>query len=86
MQIGELYQFILVLCLVGLLGGVSVLVLDKFQATSGVTAAAQTSINGSRDAIGAIGSTWMSLIVTIGVLALVVGLVLSSFAYMRSKR
>lgn len=81
MQINDLYNFILVLCLVGMVGGVSVLTLDKFAATSGVTAAAQTAINGSRDAIGTIGSTWMSLIVTIGVLALIVGMVIRSFAY-----
>lgn len=62
--------------------GVGVLVQDKFATTSGVTVAAQTAINGSRDAVGAIGSTWMTLIVTIGVLALIMGLVIAGFAYM----
>lgn len=85
MEINQLYQFVLLLVLVGMITGVGVLTLDKFQATSGVTSAASTAINGSRDAIGAIGSTWMSLIVTIGILALIVALVVGSFAYGRRR-
>lgn len=39
-----------------------------------------TALNGARDAIGPIGSTWMSLIVTIIVLSVLVALVIMSFA------
>jgi hypothetical protein len=79
MEIGQLYQFALVLVLVGLIVGVGVLILDKFSATSGVTASAQTSLNASRDAVGGIASNWMGLIVTIGVLAIILFLVIRSF-------
>ena len=63
MDISGLYNFVLLIVLVGILGGVGVLVLDKFSASSGVTDAAGLSINGTRDAVGEIGTTWMSLIV-----------------------
>ena len=79
MEIGQLYQFALVLVLVGLIVGVGVLILDKFSATTGVTASAQTALNASRDAVGGIASNWMALIVTIGVLAIILFLVIRSF-------
>jgi hypothetical protein len=79
MDISDLYNFVLLLVLVGLIVGVGVLVLDKFGATSGVTDDAETAINDSRDAIGGIATDWMALIVTIGVLAIILGLVLRSF-------
>jgi len=79
MDVSGLYNFVLLIVLVGILGGVGVLVLDKFSASSGVTESAQASINGTRDAVGEIGTTWMSLIVTVGVLAVILVLVLRSF-------
>lgn len=79
MNIGSLYQFVLVLVLVGMLVGVGVLALDKFGSTSGVSSAAQTAINASRDAVGTVSNTWLTLIVTIGVLAIVITLVISGF-------
>lgn len=47
--------------------------------------AATSALDGSASAIGAIGSTWQSLIITIGVLALIMGLVISGFAYMNRR-
>jgi len=85
MDIAGLYNFVLLIVLVGILGGVGVLLLDKFTTSSGVTSTAQTSINGTRDAVGEIGSTWMSLIVTIGVLAVILVLVLRSFGVGRGR-
>lgn len=40
MELGELYQFVLLLILIGMLLGIGVLVLDKFAQTSGITPAA----------------------------------------------
>ena len=60
--------------------GVGVLVLDKFAQTSGVTAVAGTAINNTRDAITPIASTWLPLIVTVAVLAIILTLVIRSFA------
>jgi len=84
MDIGNLYQFVLILVLVGMLVGVGVLALDKFGSTSGVSATAQTAINASRDAVGEVSTVWMSLIVTIGVLAIIIGLVVAGF-YFRNR-
>ena len=80
MEVGQLYQFVLLLVLVGLIIGVGVLVLDKFAAATGVTTAAQTALNATRDEISAVSTTWLGLIVTIAVLAIILGLVISSFA------
>ena len=83
MEVGELYQFVLMIILVGMIIGVGILVLDKFSAASGVTTAAATAINGTRDAISPIGTTWMPLVVTVAVLAIVLTLVIRSFAVRR---
>ena len=79
MEIGELYQFALVLVLVGMIVGVGILVLDKFAASSGVTPAAESALNASRDAVGSIATDWLILIVTIGVLAIILFMVIRSF-------
>jgi hypothetical protein len=80
MEIGELYQLVLLLVLVGMILGVGVLVLDNFANTSGITAAASTAINNTRAAITPIASTWLPLIVTVAVLAIILTLVIRSFA------
>lgn len=80
MQLNDLYQFVLLLVLVGMLLGVGVLTLDKFASTSGITSTASTAINNTRDAITPISSTWLPLIVTVVVLAIILGIVISSFA------
>lgn len=85
MEIGDLYQFVLILVLVGMLVGVGVLALDKFGQTSGITTAAQTAINASRDATAEVSTVWLSLIVTIGSLAIIIGLVIAGFAF-RARR
>jgi len=79
MDIGNLYQFVLILVLVGMIAGVGVLALDKFGSTSGITSTAATAINASRDAVAEVPNTWMSLIVTIGILAIIIGLVITGF-------
>lgn len=80
MEVGDLYQFVLLLVLVGMILGVGILTLDKFSASTGVTSAASTAINDTRSAIGDISSTWLSLIVTVAVLAIILTLVIRSFA------
>lgn len=83
MEIGQLYQLVLLLVLVGMILGVGILVLDKFGSSSGVTAAAGTTINATRDAISPIATTWLPLIVTVAVLAIILTLVIRSFAGQR---
>ena len=80
MEIGQLYQLVLLLVLVGMILGVGILVLDKFSQTSGITPAAATAINNTRDAITPIASSWLPLIVTVAVLAIILTLVIRSFS------
>lgn len=83
MEVGELYSFVLLLVLVGMIIGVGVLTLDKFSQTTGLTDTAETAINNSRDAITPIASTWLPLVVTIVVLAIILGIVIRSFSMRR---
>lgn len=79
MEVGQLYQFVLLIVLVGMLLGVGILVLDNFANSSGVSSAAQTAINGTRTALSPIATTWLPLIITVAVLAIVLVLVIRSF-------
>lgn len=79
MEVGSLYQFVLLFVLVGMLVGVGVLALDKFSTASGVTSAASTAINSTRTEISNIATVWLGLIITIGVLAIIITLVVRSF-------
>lgn len=81
MEVGGLYQFVLLIVLVGMLIGVGVLALDKFGSSSGVSTAASTAINAARDEVSAIATTWLGLIVTIAVLAIIITLVVRSFGF-----
>ncbi len=79
MEIRDLYGFVLMLVLVGMLIGVGILTLDKFAATSGITTAAATALNNARDALAEIPSTWLVLLVTIVILGIIMGVVIKSF-------
>ena len=79
MELGDLYQLVLMLVLVGMILGVGILVLDKFGATSGVTATAGDALNDTRDALATISTSWLTLIVTVAVLAIILTLVIRSF-------
>jgi len=81
MEIGQLYQFVLMLVMIGMILGVGVLVLDNFKSTSGITTAANTSINDTIEALMPIASTWLPLIVTVSVLAIILTLVIRSFSF-----
>jgi len=82
-ELGELYNFVLLLVLIGMILGVGVLVLDKFAATSSITVTAASAINDTRDAIIPIATTWLPLIVTVVVLAIILTLVIRSFSQRR---
>lgn len=83
MQIQDLYGFVLVLVMIGMVLGVGVIVLDNFAATSGISTTAATAINNTRDAITPIASTWLPLIVTVAVLALILAFIVRSFVMKR---
>lgn len=79
MEVGQLYQFVLLIVLVGMIIGVGVLTLDKFSTSSGVTATASTAINNARAEVAGIASNWLGLIVTVAILSIVLFLVVRSF-------
>lgn len=83
MEVGDLYQYVLLFVLIGMLLGVGILVLDSFAASTGVSTAAQTAINGTRDALSPIATTWLPLIITVAVLSIILVLVIRSFAMRR---
>jgi len=80
MELRDLYQFVLLVVLVGMLLGVGVLILDKFAATDGLTSTTIEAINDTRDALTPIASTWLPLIVTVAVLSIILVLVIRSFS------
>ena len=80
MQVGELYQFVLMIVLIGLVLGVGVLVLGKLQDSSGLTAASTAVLGNTTAALASIATTWLPLIVTIASLAIILALVIRAFA------
>ena len=79
MQVGELYQFVLMIVLIGLVLGVGVLVLGKLQESSGLTVASQGVLSNTTAALAPIATTWLPLIVTIASLAIILALVIRAF-------
>ena len=63
MDVGDLYNFVLLVVLIGMLLGVSMVVLSNFSIATGVTAAGSGAINNTITALTPIASTWMPLIV-----------------------
>jgi len=93
MEIGELYQFVLLLVMIGLILGVGILVLDKFTATlvadlpvNVTTSNSIEAINGTVNALSPIATSWLPLVVTIVVLVIIVGLVIRGFGSAAGER
>ena len=82
MELGGLYQFVLMIVLIGLILGVGILLLDSFSTASGVTSTASAAINNTRTALATIASSWLSLIILIVVMAIIITLVIRSFSGM----
>ena len=82
----DLYGFVLALVLIGLILGVGLITLSKFGATSAITADASEAINDTISALKDIATSWFSLIVTIVVLSIILGLVISSFGGAAGRR
>jgi len=79
MEVRDLYNFVLLIVLIGMILGVGLIVLSNFSTSTGVGSTASTAINNTISAMTPIASTWLSLIVTIAVLAIILGLVIKSF-------
>lgn len=79
MELKELYSFVLLIVLVGMILGVGILVLDKFKAANTISSSANTSLGAVVTAMATISSTWLALIVTIVVLSIIIVVVVRSF-------
>jgi site-specific recombinase len=79
MELKDLYSFVLLLVMLGMILGIGVIIFDKFGQSTAVTAVANTSINAMKTEIGGISTTWLGLIVTVSILAIILVLVIRSF-------
>lgn len=75
MNLGDLYQFVIVLILIGFVVGLGIVVLDKFMGTTGLSSTAVAAINNTIVAIAEIPNTWLGLLVTAVVVILILGLI-----------
>ena len=80
MELGGLYQFVLLLVLVGMIIGVGIVALDKFAAVDGLSTSAKTALGNTSSAIATISNSWLGLIVIIVVLAIIITIMIKSFA------
>lgn len=83
MRVDDLYNFVLVLGLTGIVIGVVLTILGKLGSTSGLTTDATEGINNVTAAIKTLPVDWMTIIVTIGALAVILGLVVAAFFMFR---
>ena len=86
MELGQLYQFVLMLVLVGMVIGVGVIALDNFAGVSGLSTGAKAAIGNVSAAISSIATSWLGLIVIIVILAIIVVIMVRSFGGMGATR
>lgn len=88
LQLGDLYQFVLIIIVTAFLVGVGALALAEFMGSDAVSTntEAVNIINGTLQSLVPIGTTWMGLIVTIGILSIVMGLIIGGFMYFKGNR
>jgi hypothetical protein len=88
MQAGDLFGFVTLLIMVAFALGIGIYSLAVFMDADGVSTnvEAVAGINGTLQAIKSIGVTYMPLIVTIAMLTIVMGMVISGFAFYRNRR
>ena len=80
MEVGGLYSLVLTIVLVGILVSISVIVLEKFDQSAGWGNVSNSYINGTITAITPITSTWLPIIVTVSVAAVVLVLMIRAFS------
>lgn len=80
MEVGDIYSLIFALVIIGVLLGVGFMILGSFQSTTGLPANSVTAINQTQNALLQIPNTWLSIIVLVAVAAIVITLLVRSFA------
>lgn len=80
----DLFQFVLLVVMVAIVIGAGVLALDKFGGVAATSsAAASTAINNARTEVGNISTNWLGIIITIAMVAILIGLLVTSFSLRR---
>jgi len=80
MEVNQLYGFVLALVLIGLVLGVGFIVLQKFSDSTDSGSYARNATGKMMSSLYDIPNTWLGLVVTIVVVAIVLGIVIRSFA------
>lgn len=80
MEVADVYSLIFALVIIGVLLGVGFMILGSFQSTAGLPANSVTAINATQNALLQIPNTWLSIIVLVAVAAIVITLLVRSFA------
>jgi len=80
MEVAGLYQFVLALVLIGLVVGVGLVVLGQFKGSLTANSAEANATQSAITALATIPSTWLGLIVTIVVVAIILTIVIRSFS------
>lgn len=81
MDISGLYDFVLLIVLIGLILGVGILVLDKFSQSPAIGNASQTALNYTIEGLAQIPKTWLGLIILIAVVSIILTMVISAFFF-----
>jgi len=79
MELKDLFSFVLMLVIVGMIIGIGVIIFDKFGQSTAVTTTANTTITAMRTEIANISTNWIGLMVTVVILAIILVLVIGNF-------
>lgn len=85
MEIGEIYQVILIFVLVGFLLGAGFVGLGAFANASGIDATSKSAINATITVIKALPDTYLSIILIIAVMSIIITLVVRAFVLHRTR-
>jgi hypothetical protein len=81
MEVGGLYNFVLMIAMIGILLGVVLTIVGQLSTSTGIKGTtAQLSLNQTVSAMSPMATTWMPLVTTVAVLGIVLTIVLNSFS------
>lgn len=75
----DIYGIVLTLVLAGIILGIGLYVLNEVMGNMGAGSQAETAVNNTITALGGF-STWFTIIVVVAAAAIIIGLVMRSFA------
>ena len=80
MQLNDLYGVVLTFVLIGVILAVGLTVLASLRDTTAVTGDAETAVNKTITAVSELPNNWLLIIAVIVAAAIVIGLIVNSFA------